>query len=149
MIPITFAGQVVNRARAETRGIELGAEARPTESVSLRGSYTWLEAFDRDTHERLIRRPKHTIDLEGNVRATQSLLLGVGAHFVIDRLDSTPTGNAPIDDYTTVRLYASYAVRADLTLSLRIENALDEEYDEVAGYAALPRAVFGSIDWTF
>jgi vitamin B12 transporter len=147
--PTTFAGQVVNRDRATTRGVELSAQARLHERVQLRGSYTWLDAFDRDTHARLIRRPRHVADLDARVQAARGILVGLGAHLVANRLDNTPTGTARIEDYTTLRAYVSCAVREDVTLRLRIENALDRQYDEVAGYAALPRAVHGSVEWRF
>lgn len=147
--PETFAGQIVNRDRAETRGVELAVQARPQERVTLAGSYTWLEAFDRDTQARLIRRPRHTGDLDVRFQATRAVVVGVGAHVVGNRLDSTPEGTQRIEDYSTMRAYVNWAVRADLTLRARIENAWDEAYDDVAGYAALPRAVYGSVDWKF
>jgi vitamin B12 transporter len=30
-----------------------------------------------------------------------------------------------------------------------MENALNKAYEEVLGYAALPRGVFGSVEWRF
>ncbi len=147
--PTTFEGQVINRARALTRGLELGVQARPHDHVTLSASYTWLEAFDRDTHARLIRRPKHTIDLDARWQATSRFLVGVGAHGVMNRLDTTMNGTERIEDYATVRAYLGFTVNEQLSLHLRIENALNRNYDEVAGYAALPRAVYGNVAWKF
>jgi vitamin B12 transporter len=36
-----------------------------------------------------------------------------------------------------------------LLLKLRIENAFDEQYEEVFGYPALSRGIFGSVEWRF
>jgi vitamin B12 transporter len=145
----TFEGMIVNRARAETKGAEVAVRWRPTSAVGASLAYTLLHATNRDDGSRLIRRPRHTLHLDAHWRATLALLVGGGVSFVGGRFDSTNTGNATIDDYTTVRLHASYAVRPELILKLRLENALDENYDEVFGYAALPRAVHGSVEWRF
>jgi vitamin B12 transporter len=48
-----------------------------------------------------------------------------------------------------VRIFSTYAVRENLLLKLRVENALDEEYEEVLGYASLPRGIFGGVEWRF
>lgn len=141
----TFEGMIVNRERASSRGVELAARARLTDELGLTASYTHLEAKDDDTNEPLARRPKHVLDLDGNYRMTDQWFFGAGAHLVADRYD----GGTQMDDYTTVRLYGSYRPVDDLTVKLRIENALDESYEEVVGYPARPVGVFGSAEWRF
>ena len=54
-----------------------------------------------------------------------------------------------IEDFTTVRLFGSYAIARDLRLKLRVENALDEAYEEVLGYPSLPLGVYGQVEWHF
>src|SRR5690606_7715351 len=114
-----------------TRGAELAVRWRPLLAVDTTLAYTWLDATNDDTGERLIRRPRHTVDLDVHWRASTAWSLGAGVHVVADRFDTTDVGNARIEDYATVRLHASYAIRPELRLKLRVENALDEEYDEV------------------
>jgi vitamin B12 transporter len=55
----------------------------------------------------------------------------------------------PLEDFTTVRVFASYEVVKDLLLKLRVENALNERYQEAAGYDALPFRTFGGVEWKF
>lgn len=142
---VTFEGMTVNRSRATTEGAEFALAARPSSIVRTRASYTYLEARNDATGSRLTRRPRHTGDAEVTLPATKQWTVGAGVHFVATRLNNT----TPMEDYTKVRLFTSYAVRPDLLLKLRIENALDESYEEVLGYPALPRAIFGGLEWRF
>ncbi|MDO8540668.1 MAG: TonB-dependent receptor [Opitutaceae bacterium] len=142
---VTYEGRTVNRARASTKGAELAIAANPASAVRTRLSYTYLEAHNEVTGAPLARRPRHTGDAEVRVQAMKAWKIGAGVHFVADRLD----GTRPFEDYTNVRVFTSYALTADLLLKLRIENALNEAYEEVYGYAALPRGVFGGVEWRF
>ncbi len=142
---VTFQGRTANVASAETHGVELGVRAELTETVQARASYTYLEATNSDTGARLLRRPRHVIDAEVTAQLTTPWMLGAGVHAVADRVERA----SPIEDYTTVRVFSAYALREDLILKVRVENALDEEYEEVLGYASLPRGIFASVEWRF
>lgn len=141
---VYYTGWYVNRSKASTQGVELGITAQPVSIVQLRLGYTYLDAEDDTTGARLIRRPRHTLDAQGWVDITPAWTLGLGLHYVADRVDSGPIG-----DYTTVRAFTSWEAMEGLTLRLRAENLFDEEYEEVLGYPALPRGVFGSVEWSF
>jgi vitamin B12 transporter len=141
---VTYQGRTVNRSRARTEGVEVSLDATLAPSVRTRISYTYLEAADA-TGARLARRPRHIADGEVRVQATKAFSIGAGLHLVSNRLERT----GPIEDYTTVRVFSTYAVRENLLLKLRVENALDEEYEEVLGYASLPRGIFGGVEWRF
>lgn len=146
--PVTYAGREVNVDRATTSGIELQANAKLGSVFTMRGGYTYLQAVDDATETRLVRRPRHTLDGGLDAQVTKEWLVGAGAHLVADRLDGAYT-SAPLGGYTTFRLYTSYAIHPDLILKIRVENLLDRKYQEVAGYPALPRGVFGSVEWRF
>ena len=142
---VTYSGRTVNRARATTEGAEVAVVARLNALVKTRASYTYLEAHNDVTGARLTRRPRHTGDAEVTLQATKQWIVGAGMHFVAARLN----GAAPMEDYTTARVFTSYAVRPNLLLKLRVENALDESYEEIFGYPALPRGIFGGVEWRF
>lgn len=141
----TFEGRIVNRARASTEGFELALAGRFSPAVHARLAYTYLDARNDSDSLRLIRRPRHTLDTDVTIQASRSLMVGAGLRAVADREDTA----GPIEDYTTVRLHATWSVRQDLRLRLRMENALDESYEEVLGYPTLPRGIFGSAEWMF
>ncbi len=144
----TFKYVAENIRRARSDGVELALTARPIEPVTLRAAYTYTDAFDIGTtpHARLPRRPRHITDLDAQYQLTSTWLLGAGVHFESDRVLNVTTR---LEDFTTTRVYTSYAINETVTVKFRIENALDEEYWEVAGYPSAPRAVYTSLDWKF
>ena len=146
--PVTYAGSEINVDRATTSGVEVQADARLTSVFTIRGGYTYLQAVDDVTQTRLIRRPRHTLDAGLDAQISRKWLVGAGAHLVADRVDGAYSP-APLGGYTTFRLYTSCAIRPNLILKMRVENMLDRKYQEVAGYPALPRGVFGSVEWRF
>lgn len=142
---VTYQGRIVNIDRASTSGGELAAAWKVGPFVQARLAYTYLDARDDATQARLIRRPRHSLDAEVRDRLTKVWQLGAGLHMVAGRLDSA--GSMP--DYATARLFMSYAVNDRLHLKARVENALNRDYEEVFGYPALPRAVYGGVEWRY
>ena len=135
-----------NIARAETSGIELAVTNTYNTVFSSRVAYTYLDATDGNG-KRLIYRPRNVVDGELRAQVSASVLVGVGLHGVQGR--TRTTAGAAMEDYTTVRLFGSYEVRRNLFLKARVENALDEHYSDTYGYAALPVAAYGSVEWRF
>jgi len=54
-----------------------------------------------------------------------------------------------VDAYTVVDLRAAYALRDDLELYGRVENAFDEEYETIAGYGTPGVGVFVGVRQSF
>jgi vitamin B12 transporter len=136
----------MNIASAETSGVELAVNNTYNEVFSSRVAYTYLNAEDGEGN-RLIYRPRNVIDSELRAQVTKVALVGVGFHGVQGRTRNK--AGASMEDYTTVRLFGSYEVRRNLLLKARVENALDEHYADSYGYAALPVAAYGSVEWRF
>jgi len=142
---VTFEGMIVNRARARTEGLEAAVSARVTDAIKARLGYTYLDARNETDDLRLIRRPRHLLDAEVTARPARAWLVGAGVHLVADRVDTS----GPVEDYTTVRVFASWRAAENILLKLRAENLFDAEYEEVPGYPALPVGVFGGVEWSF
>ena len=53
------------------------------------------------------------------------------------------------EDYTVVRIYGAWQVNARLALKARVENLLNENYEEVNGYPALGWGAFAGAEWSF
>ncbi|MBR9653132.1 TonB-dependent receptor plug domain-containing protein [Thalassovita aquimarina] len=116
-----------------SKGVELAGQYDLNDRVSVYGNYTYTDA--RNSGERLTRVPRHDLVLGveaaiGN-RASGSLELQRTA-------DIVPSPYAPaghkVGDYTLVNLSASYDVTDTAKAYLRIENALDEDYETAGGY---------------
>lgn len=138
---------VQNVGRAKTRGVETELIYHPAEKWTLQVGYTYLSARDELKNLPLARRPKHSVSAEIRGEILTDWTAGVGVRGVIDRYDGFPFG--PVEDYTVVRIFTQYRVLENLLLKLRVENLLDENYAEVAGYPALPASVHAGIEWRF
>ena len=146
---ITYQGKTVNVGRATTQGVELALTGKINNVFHARVAYTYLDATDDVAKIRLIRRPRQVVDVEVQFQVTDPWLIGAGVHGVVDRVDGFSIPPEHNEDYATVRVFTSYAVRKDLLLKLRVENLFDEQYSETPGYPALPRAVYGAVEWKF
>ena len=51
-------------------------------------------------------------------------------------------GDITLEEYTLVNLSGSYQVGEGVELTGRVENLLDEEYEEAAGYGTPGRAAY-------
>ena len=148
---VTYEGKIVNIGQATTSGVEFALASKINDQITARMAYTYLDATDDVAGVRLIRRPRHVIDSEIRFQPTKQWIIGTGLHIVADREDFDYSKYQQLDaeDYTTVRLFTSYQLTKNLQLKARLENALDEKYSEALGYPALPRAVYGSVEWKF
>ena len=71
--------------------------------------------------------------------------------YVAKRQDVDAQTFATIDpgDYTVARIYAAWAVNERVTVKLRVENLLDEHYEEVSGYPARGAGAFAGLEARF
>ncbi len=142
---------VENIQRARTRGVELSAQVSLANLAELRASYTYLEADNLTSHTRLLRRPRQKASLDAWHEFGHGFNGGAGVAAVADRRDVDAKTFAQIDaeDYTVVRLYGAWQATPQLALKVRLENLLDEKYEEVNGYPALGFGAFGGVEWKF
>jgi vitamin B12 transporter len=129
-----------NIARAETRGVEFTTAATPSDRIDLMFGYTWTDTEDRSTGEELLRRPAGKLSLAAHYRVTDSLglnldLVRVGPRDDLD-FSAFPAARVELLEYTLLNLAAGWQVTPRVRLNVRIENVLDEEYQEVLGYGA-------------
>jgi len=141
----TYEGMIINRAKARTRGVELSADVKLHSTLKLSANYSHLDARDTDSKARLVRRPRHIGGAELHYTPSKDWVLGAGMRFAADRTES----GGKMEDYTTVRLFASYQLKHGVFLKLRVENLLDESYEETLGYPALPIGIHGALEWRF
>lgn len=142
---------VENIQRARTRGGEFSAQFAQPGTGGFRASYTYLEADNLTTGARLLRRPRQSGSLDAWAEPARGVTLGGGFGFASRRRDVDARTFRQIDaeDYTVARLYGSWQATPRLALKARLENLLDEKYEEVNGYPALGFAAFGGVEWKF
>jgi vitamin B12 transporter len=148
----TFVGQYVNINKSMAHGTELELKGQLTTRLSVNAGYTYDStqilvapfAFDsfHSAGAPLIRRPKHSGSLLLNYLGNR-WGANIGGSFVGRRADSDFFGfgidHAP--GYARVDLGGWYALSSRMTAYANVENALDQQYQEVVGYPALGIAV--------
>jgi len=127
-------GLPFNIGRARARGAETTL-ARRTRALDLRASATWLDAVDLDSGAPLPRRPRSQASVVALWRPETWTLSGT-LRWVGRRED---VGGFVLDPYAALDLALGWSASSRLHPYLRIENALDREYEEVAGFPAAGR----------
>jgi vitamin B12 transporter len=142
---------VENIQRARTHGLEMSAQATLPAALVVRGSYTFLEAENLTANVRLLRRPRHRLGADVWRDFGRGWSAGAGVAFNAQREDVDARTFRTIDaeDFTVVRLYGAWQASERLKFRARVENLLDERYEEVNGYPALGLGAYAGIECTF
>jgi vitamin B12 transporter len=126
--------------------VELVAEFPVLDSLLLSANYTYNDAEDPDGAQRL-RAPKHLANLGISYRALNDrLALNL---FVRASRDAVDGFGVKIDDYEVVNLSASFQLIDSLELYGRIENLLDEDYEEIPTYNTSGAAGYAGVRYSF
>ena len=154
LIDYSFATwSYLNVGEAESKGVELGATVRPTDKLFIRASYTHTRTEDKATGEELLRRPKHKAGIEANYRLLPTTNLNLSATWVGRRedVDATawPAARVGLHSYTLVNLAVTHDVNERVQVFGRVENLLNDRFEEVKGYGTLGIGFFVGVRATF
>lgn len=153
--PVTFAaiidGYVQLEGTSESEGIELALEYPITKDVAILGNLTHNETEDPNGDTR-IRRP----ELVGNIGLKVSALdkdLNIIVNYRVSRdavdRDFSTGGTINLDDYAVFDVSANYIINEMITVFGRVENALDEDYQEVTGFNTAGSAAYAGVRFNF
>ncbi|MAG66004.1 MAG: TonB-dependent receptor [Pseudomonadales bacterium] len=126
-----------NIAEARLQGLELSGRVTLLDPLELSATYTYLDAENRVTGERLADRSRHRANASLNWALTGALNTRLQAEYHSSQFRSDSEPDSP--GYTLVNWYLDYAVTRNLSLQTGIENIGDErlanddpdEYDRV------------------
>ena len=146
-----FPGTTANVERARMRGVEANGSWSLGESTELRVHYTYLEADNVSNATRLLRRPRHSGGVDAWHDFGNGFDFGAGLGFVADRQDVHAANFSTIDadDYLVARVYAAWQANPQLKVRARVENALDEDYEQVHGFPQPGIGGYAGVEWTF
>jgi vitamin B12 transporter len=156
---LASGGKPENIGRALALGVETFASWMPLTNLTVRAAYTWLDSKDLDNDaddvdggQELIRRPENSGSLDLDWKICPRLDATVHALFVSERLDENfDNPDLPIPSivrlpgYENVDLRLNCHVSKNFSVFGRVENLLDEHYQEVYGYPALGRGFYGGL----
>jgi len=144
-----FPGTTANVERARTKGLELSGKFSLPGIADVRVAYTYLEADNLSQGSRLLRRPRNSGSVDLWHDFGRGFSAGTGVAFAAGRRDVHAATFATInaEDYTVVRVYGAWQVNPRLAVKARVENLLDEAYEEVHGYPQLGAGAFAGVEW--
>ena len=147
----SFPGTVKNVGRARTQGLEVSGKFTLPGAVDVRLAYTHLAADDLTAGTRLLRRPQNSGSLDLWHDFGGGFSAGTGLVFVSERMDVHAATFATIqgEDYAVVRVYGAWQVTPRVTIKARVENLLDEKYEQVHGYPQLGLGAFAGVEVKF
>jgi vitamin B12 transporter len=134
-----------NLGRTRAQGFEIEASAEPTDGLTVRAAYTFLDATNRTSGKQLARRPRHALSASADwTTPLGGLALGADLRLIGDSFDDA--GNfVPIDGHAVLTLRASVPLGERLELYGRIENVGDEQYQTVSGYGTYGRSAYAGV----
>ena len=141
--------------KSTREGVEIAARVRLASNLTWGAAYTFTDARNPDGQEE-VRRPPHSArtDLSytfAGGRGSASLAVLYNGRmediaFVLPFFD--PQLRVGLDPYWAVNAAASYKLQPGVELFARVENLLDQKYQESFGFEAAPIAAFGGIKFT-
>ena len=151
--PITT---VDNRLGKSTReGVEVALRWQIMPSLSIGGAYTWLDARD-DAGLEEIRRPRNTgrVDVsygfaEGRGNVTLAAIYNGQARDVGFELPFFSPTRVTLGEYWLVSAAASWKLQPGVEIFGRVENLLDEHYQEVYGFETARIAAYAGVKIIF
>ena len=136
---------------ATTQGLEVTLAARPLDNLALSLNYTYTDAINNETDQSLLRRAPHKVGgsvswqyvPKGNITAS---LVYSGSRADIDPVSF---GRTRIGTYTLLNVATSYQLTENLSIFGRVENVLDADYEEVAGFGTAEISFYGGLKLSF
>ncbi|MGQ0570364.1 MAG: TonB-dependent receptor domain-containing protein, partial [Armatimonadota bacterium] len=130
------------------QGIEVSGRVQVLAGLTLGASYTFLDATDPNGAEE-VRRPRNAGRGDVNYLFDSGRANINFAAIYNGQMDDLNFAGLPaivtLDDYWLLNLAASYQLTPQLEIYGRVNNLLDERYEEVLGYNTLGLAAYGGI----
>lgn len=143
-------GGYAQLGKTRKSGVEIAVDVRPTDWLTIRQSYTYLEA-EQDPKENGIwadlKRPKNAGST--SVTLTPVERLSVTARVRYRDRNASSSFSPPTKGYEVVDLLASYGITDNVEVYGRVTNLFDKQYQMAFGKNALGRSAYGGIRLKF
>ncbi len=153
--PPNFIATPANRTTvSKQRGVEVSLNARLAEGWSLDAAYSYLDAEENGVRE--VRRPRHIASAALTWEAPDD---AASATLVVRHNGATPDVaftdpsfrpvRVQLADYTLVNLNARVKLTESISGFARVENLLDETYEQVFSFVAPGRSAVVGVEARF
>jgi vitamin B12 transporter len=141
--PITYAYTSANMTeKSHRQGGELSLVGTISDVISVAASYTYTDSTGGD-EVREVRRPRHIASVNLGWQAAGNLHVNTNIQFSGDQTDvyfppfPEPSQVVTLKSHTLVNINMNYQANDNLDIYVKLENALDDDYEEVFGYQTL------------
>ena len=131
----------LNVQEYDTSGLEVGIKWKASSQFTVDATYTYLDAFNVSTTLAAGNQPDNKFSAEVTYLPTDRLTISAGVLFNGDEID----GATVLDSFTLVNVRARYQLTDGIEVFGRVENALDENYQDNLGFGTAPLSAFGGI----
>ena len=135
--------------RSTSDGVEISADISLSDNLRLTSNYTYNDT-ERPNGLQRRRRPEQLANF-GLAYVGMDDRLSLNAFYRISRdsIDEVGATLVKLDDFEVMDLSASYSVSDNIKLYARVENAFDEDYEEIAGFNPPDRAAYVGVRFNF
>jgi len=137
-------GCYANIGRAEYKGVTLSGSYLLA-GVALRASLDWSNPRDRDSGLQLARRAKRYASFGVDTQLS-GWTLGADVQASARRYNNAANTQV-LPGYATLGLYTSRSLGRDITLTARLDNVADKDYETARGYATGGRIFHVGLKW--
>ena len=137
---IKFIGStLMNIGEVDTNGVEVVVAIAATPDIDLNLSYTYTNSTDKSTGRERIRNPRHRVGVDAGWRFAPGFKSTLSINHVGEQDDndySLPEAEQQVtlQRYTKIDVTLAYRVSDRYEIYGRIENLLDEDYEEIVDY---------------
>lgn len=135
--------------KSKREGVEVEAVWSASDALGVRASASFLDTEENGVEE--LRRPDFLAAASVNWQATDALSLSLGAEHTGEQID-TDFGSyqrVTLDSYTLIGANVRWDITDQFSAHIRADNLLDDEYQEVVGYASQGRGIYAGLSANF
>ena len=137
-----FSGYLQDVGTSTSKGVEITADLQLSDSLRLTSNYTYNDT-ERPNGLQRRRRPEDLMNI-GLAYTALGDRLNINGFYRISRDATDEIFGSPVDldDFEVLDISASYRFTDNFSIYARLENALDEDYEEITGFYSPDRAAY-------
>jgi vitamin B12 transporter len=144
-----------NFVKQTVNGLELELAAKPVKQLSISANYTLItgeeqtqsrKSFNDTSYNHLLRRPKHTINLNMGFQFSKAFFASISAKSVSSRYDvgGYKKEDVLLENYTLFNAYAEYKWKS-VRFFADLQNITGKKFFDLRGYNSIPFLITGGI----
>jgi vitamin B12 transporter len=143
---VNFSGYLQSAGTTTSKGVEVALNVPLGERWEFLGNWTDIDAQTASGQPRL-QRPEQVGNLGLSYHGPDERLAFIANYRTVE--GAIDAGNVAINDYEVLDLSVTFDATESVQLFARVENATDEEYQEVVGYNTAEKSFYGGVRFRF